>query len=123
MMMLARSAFVVLLLGVMVQSARAGQGAQHDAKSCFVEVLDSEELPAAPPFYRTVKARLLVTPADRAAFETTVARAFPGRRRRRGKASGSPRRARQCRPTRASACFESGHLQERHFKVSGDGRG
>jgi len=79
MMMLARSAFAVLMLvlGVMVQSARAGQGAQHDAKSCFVEVLTSEELPAAPPFYRTVKARLLVTPAGRAAFEATVVRTIP----------------------------------------------
>jgi hypothetical protein len=79
MMMLARSAFVVLMLvlGVIVQSARAGQGAQHDAKSCFVEVLYSEMPPAAPPLYHTVKARLLVTPADKAAFETTVVRTIP----------------------------------------------
>jgi hypothetical protein len=77
MMTVARSAFLVLMLAVTVQSARAAQGAQHDAKSCFVEVLYSEELPAAPPFYRTVKARLLVTPADRAAFEATVVRTIP----------------------------------------------
>ena len=79
MMTVARSAFVALMLAlaVMAQSVRAAQGAQRDAKSCFVEVLYSEELPAAPPFYRTVKARLLVTPADRAAFEATVVRTIP----------------------------------------------
>ena len=79
MMTVARSAFVVLILALAVtpQSAHAGERAQRDAKACFVEVLSSEMLPAAPPFYRTVKARLLVTPADRAAFEATVVRTIP----------------------------------------------
>jgi hypothetical protein len=76
MMTVARSAFVVLMFALAV-SARAAQGAQRDAKSCFVEVLTSEELPAAPPFYHTVKTRLRVTSADRAAFETTVVRTIP----------------------------------------------
>jgi hypothetical protein len=79
MMTVARSAFVVsmLALAAMTQNARAGGHAQRDAKSCFVEVLTSEELPAAPPFYHTVKASLLVTPADRVAFQTTVVRTSP----------------------------------------------
>jgi hypothetical protein len=79
MMMLARSAFVVLMLAlaVMAQSARAGERAQRDAKACLVQVLYSEMLPAAPPFYHTVKARLLVTPADRPPFETSVVRTIP----------------------------------------------
>ena len=78
-MTVARSAFVVLMLALAptAQSARAAQGAQRDAKSCFVEVLYSEMLPAAPPFYHTVKARLLVTSADRPAFEITVVRTIP----------------------------------------------
>lgn len=79
MMTVARSAFVVLMLAlaVMAQSARAGHGAQHEAKPCFVEVLYSEMLPAAPPFYHAMKARLLVTPSDRPPFETTVVRTIP----------------------------------------------
>ena len=51
--------------------------AQRDAKACLVQVLYSEMLPAAPPFYHTVKARLLVTPADRPPFETSVVRTIP----------------------------------------------
>jgi hypothetical protein len=78
MMTVARSAFVVLMLALAVtQSARAAQGAQREAKPCFVEVLYSEMLPAAPPFYHIVKARLLVTPSDRPPFETTVVRTIP----------------------------------------------
>lgn len=78
-MTVTRSALVVLMLAVAVipQRAPAGQGPQHDARSCLVEVLHSEELPLGPLFYHTVKARLLVTPADRPPFETTVARAIP----------------------------------------------
>jgi hypothetical protein len=74
-----RSALVamMLVLAVIPQSVRAGQGPQHDGRSCLVEVLHSEMLPAAPPFYHAVKARLLVTPADRPAFETTVERTIP----------------------------------------------
>jgi hypothetical protein len=55
----------------------ASRAAQHDAHSCLVEVLFSEMLPVAPPFYHTVRARLLITPADRAAYETTVVRVIP----------------------------------------------
>ena len=68
---------VVLALATAPQSACAGQGTQHDAKSCRVQVLYSEELPVGPLFYHTVRARLLVTPADQPPFETTVERAIP----------------------------------------------
>jgi hypothetical protein len=64
----------MLALTVMPPSVRAEQGSRHDAKSCRVDVLYSEELPVGPLFYHTVKARLLVTPADRPPFETTVER-------------------------------------------------
>jgi hypothetical protein len=40
-------------------------------------VLASEELPIGPPFYPTVKATLLVAPANRASFETIVQRVIP----------------------------------------------
>ena len=77
MMTVARSAFVAMIfLAVIPQGVRAGQGPQHDARSCLVEVLTSEELPVGPPFYHTVKARLFVTPANQAAFETSVAHHF-----------------------------------------------
>jgi len=49
----------------------------HDAHSCRVEVLSSEMLPAAHPFYHAVRARLLVTPTDSPPFETAVVRTIP----------------------------------------------
>jgi hypothetical protein len=42
-----------------------------------VDVLDSEELPGAPIFQTLVRARLLVTPAGRPPFETTVEKLIP----------------------------------------------
>lgn len=68
-------------LAVAVAAAISGSGAfaasAHDARSCLVQVLHSEELPVGPLFYHTVKVRLLVMPADRPAFETLVERAIP----------------------------------------------
>ena len=71
-----RAALVMTMLALLA-SPCASRAGQHDAQSCLVEVLYSEMLPAAPPFYHTVKARLLVTSADRGAFETTVVRTIP----------------------------------------------
>jgi hypothetical protein len=48
-----------------------------DAQTCLVQVLYSEELPLGPMFYHTVKATLLVTPADRPPFQTTVEKVTP----------------------------------------------
>lgn len=67
----ALGAAVFALLGSAV-AAQAGQGRQHDARTCRVEVLYSEMLPVGPLFHHTIRARLLVTPADRPAYETTV---------------------------------------------------
>ena len=74
-----RAALMMMVLAPLALPAisRGAQGHQHDAGSCLVEVLYSEELPVGPLFYHTVKARLLVTPADQPPFETTVERAIP----------------------------------------------
>ena len=71
-----RAALVVTMLTLLapLSASRAGQ---HNPNSCLVEVLSSEMLTAAPPFYHTVKARLLITPADRPAYETTAVRTIP----------------------------------------------
>jgi hypothetical protein len=60
-----------------VASPSALHAGQHDARSCLVEVLNSEMLPASPPFYHTVKASLLIMPVDRPAYEATVVRTIP----------------------------------------------
>lgn len=64
----------MLILVALPCASRAGR---DDARSCLVEVLYSEELPVGPLFYHTMKTRLLVMPADRPSFETTVVRAIP----------------------------------------------
>jgi hypothetical protein len=71
-----RAALVMTMLALLALSC-ASRAGQHDAQSCLVEVLHSEMLPAAPPFYHAVKARLLITPVDRPPFETTVVRTIP----------------------------------------------
>jgi hypothetical protein len=73
---MARAAFVMTMLALLTLPC-ASRAGQHDAQACLVEVLYSEMLPAAPPFYHTVKTRLLVTSADRVTFETTVVRTIP----------------------------------------------
>lgn len=60
-----------------LSASTAFAASAHDARSCLVEVLHSEELPVGPLFYHTVKVRLLVTPADRPPFETVIERAIP----------------------------------------------
>jgi hypothetical protein len=69
-------------------------------KLCLVEVLNSEELPLAPPFHHTVKATLLVTPPDRPPFETTVLRVIPWQ-------SPPPRQGQRMRLTCDPALIES----------------
>jgi hypothetical protein len=71
-----RAALVMTMLALLA-SPCASRAGQHDGHSCLVEVLYSEMLTLAPPFNHTVKARLLVTPPDRPAFETTVVRSIP----------------------------------------------
>ena len=73
---MARAALVMMTLALLapLSASRAGQ---HDPNSCLVEVLSSEMLTAAPPFYHTVKATLLITPVDRPAYETTAVRVIP----------------------------------------------
>jgi hypothetical protein len=66
---------VAIVTAVSVSTALAASA--HDAQSCVVEVLHSEMLPVGPLFYHTIKVRLLVTPADRSPFETTVEQVIP----------------------------------------------
>jgi hypothetical protein len=66
----------MLLLHGAVIAAWAGD--QGERQVCYVEVLHSEELPGAPIFQNLVRARLLVTLADRPPFETTVEKFIPG---------------------------------------------
>jgi hypothetical protein len=68
---------MAVAIAAAISGSTAFAASAHDARSCLVEVLYSEMLPPAPPFYHTVKARLLVTPSDRPPFETTVVRAIP----------------------------------------------
>ena len=53
--------------------AKAGAKAQ----TCLVQVLSSEEIPLGPMFHHTVKATLLVSPADRPPFQTTIEKVTP----------------------------------------------
>jgi hypothetical protein len=69
-------AWLATLDRLRAEEARA-RDAKVSPKLCLVEVLHSEELPLAPPFYHTVRATLRVTPPDRPPFETTVRRAIP----------------------------------------------
>jgi hypothetical protein len=71
-----RAALVITMLALLALPC-ASRARQHDARSCLVEVLYSEELPLGPMFYHTVRERLRVTPADQPPFETTVERAIP----------------------------------------------
>jgi hypothetical protein len=68
---------MTVAIAAAISGSTAFAASVHDAHSCLVEVLTSEMLSAAPPFYHTVKARLLVTPSDRPPFETTVVRTIP----------------------------------------------
>lgn len=68
---------MAVAIAAAVSGSTAFAASAHDARSCLVEVLHSEMLPAAPPFYHAVKSRLLITPADRPPFETTVERTIP----------------------------------------------
>jgi hypothetical protein len=53
--------------------AKAGAKVQ----TCLVQVLSSEEIPLGPMFHHTVKATLLVSPADRPPFQTTIEKVTP----------------------------------------------
>ena len=66
-----------LVAAISVSIAFAMANAAQGAQFCTAEVLHSEMLPVGSAFYHTVKATLLVTPADRPSFETTVVRAIP----------------------------------------------
>jgi hypothetical protein len=68
---------MAVAIAAVISGSTAFAASAHGAHSCLVEVLTSEMLPAVPPFYHTVKARLLVTPADRPPFETTVVHTIP----------------------------------------------
>jgi hypothetical protein len=68
---------MAVAIAAMISGSTAFAASTRDARSCLVEVLTSEMLPAAPPFYHAVKARLLITPAERPPFETTVVRTIP----------------------------------------------
>lgn len=67
------------LIAAMITGAiiAIGSAAHAGAQFCTAEVLYSEMLPVGPAFHHTVKATLLVTPADRPPFETTVVRVIP----------------------------------------------
>jgi hypothetical protein len=51
--------------------------AEARAQTCLVQVLSSEEIPLGPMFHHTVKATLLVSPADRPPFQTTIEKVTP----------------------------------------------
>ena len=68
---------IAVAIATAISAATVFAASARDADSCLVEVLSSEMLTASPPFYHTVKATLLVTPADRPAYETTVVRTIP----------------------------------------------
>jgi hypothetical protein len=68
---------MAVAMATAISESTAFAASAHDARSCVVEVLYSEMLPIGPLFYHTMKVRLLVTPADRPPFETTVERAIP----------------------------------------------
>ena len=68
---------MAVAIAAVISGSTAFAASAHVARSCVVEVLYSEMLPIGPLFYHTVKVRLLVTPADRRPFETTVERAIP----------------------------------------------
>jgi hypothetical protein len=76
-MFILRRIGAAVAITAVIPASTAFAASAHGAHSCLVEVLSSEMLPAAPPFYHTVKARLLVTPTDRPPFETTVMRTIP----------------------------------------------
>ena len=57
--------------------ASAQGKAQPRAQTCLVQVLSSEEIPLGPMFHHTVKATLLVSPADRPPFQTTIEKVTP----------------------------------------------
>ena len=68
---------IAVAIATAVSASTAFAASAHVAGSCLVEVLSSEMFTAAPPFYHTIKATLLITPADRPAYETTVVRTIP----------------------------------------------
>src|SRR5262249_45358481 len=68
---------MAVVMGAAISGPTVFAASAHDTGSCLVEVLYSEMLPAAPPFYHTVRARLRVTPPDQPPFETTVVRTIP----------------------------------------------
>jgi hypothetical protein len=64
-------------LGIGAATAEVRPAVKADAQRCLVQVLYSEEIPLGPMFYHTVKATLLVTPADRPPFQTIVEKVTP----------------------------------------------
>jgi hypothetical protein len=74
---IAAATLLGLGFGGAANAAQMQGAARADAQSCFVQVLHSEEIPLGPMFYHTVKATLLVTPADRPPFQTTVEKVIP----------------------------------------------
>jgi len=72
-----RHAALVITMLALLASPCASRAGQPGRNFCLVEVLYSEMLTAAPPFYHKVKARLLISPVDRPAYETTAVRVIP----------------------------------------------
>jgi hypothetical protein len=71
------SVVALMLLLTMTGLAEAGKEGRRDTRFCRAEVLHSEELPIAPPFYHTIKATMLVTASDARRFETTIYGVIP----------------------------------------------
>jgi len=71
------SVLALMLLLTMTGFAEARKGGPRDTRTCRAEVLHSEELPIAPPFYHTIKATMLVTASDARRFETTIYEVIP----------------------------------------------
>ena len=67
----------LMVLLITTGLAGAGEQAWRDPRPCRAEVLQSEELPAAPIFHHAIRATLLVTGSDARQYQTTIYEVIP----------------------------------------------